>query len=199
MHMRRTEDIKNRVPSAAEINSIDIANASNGEWRKLMVYIRFNIFSKGFHDYYTLGEITSRCTKKVWESAGSYNPNLGKLTTWLQTVMYSCMSDYYHEENKRLDTEDLEGIKAYHETHTRYDADSYDRNEAINLLYKFASKLTGEKRVIAMMTLQDCDIHEIADRIGQNDNATAIKRTRIKKEMREFLKLNGFDYLPLTA
>lgn len=199
MHMRRTEDIKNRVPSAAEINSIDIANASNSEWRKLMVYIRFNIFSKGFHDYYTLGEITSRCTKKAWENAGSYNPNLGKLTTWLQTVMCSCMSDYYHEEIKRPDTVNLEGIKEYHETHPKYDADSYDCDEAINLLYKFASKQTGEKRVLTLMVLRDCDNHEIAERLGVKPNVVEIRKSRLKKEMKVFLKLNGFDYLPLTA
>ena len=103
--------INGPVPSAAEINSINIAKASNAEWMKLMVYIRFNIYSKGCHDSYSLGEITSRCTKKAWENAGSYNPNLGKLTTWLQTVMCSCMSDYFHEEINRPDTVDLEGIK----------------------------------------------------------------------------------------
>lgn len=197
--MRRTEDIKNRVPSAAEINSIDIAKASNAEWMKLMVYIRFNIYSKGCHDSYSLGEITSRCTKKAWENAGSYNPNLGKLTTWLQTVMCSCMSDYFHEEIKRPDTVDLEGIKEFHETHPKYDADSYDCNEAINLLYKFASKQTGEKRVLTLMVLRDCDNHEIAERLGVKPNVVEIRKSRLKTEMRAFLKLNGYDYLPLTA
>ena len=191
--------INGPVPSAAEINSINIAKASNAEWMKLMVYIRFNIYSKGCHDSYSLGEITSRCTKKAWENAGSYNPNLGKLTTWLQTVMCSCMSDYFHEEIKRPDTVDLEGIKKYHETHPKYDADSYDCDEAINLLYKFASKQTGEKRVLTLMVLRDCDNHEIAERLGVKPNVVEIRKSRLKKEMKAFLKLNGFDYLPLTA
>ena len=191
--------INGPVPSAAEINSINIAKASNAEWMKLMVYIRFNIYSKGCHDSYSLGEITSRCTKKAWENAGSYNPNLGKLTTWLQTVMRSCMSDYYHEEIKRPDTVDLEGIKEYHETHPKYDADSYDCDEAINLLYKFASKQTGEKRVLTLMVLRDCDNHEIAERLGVKPNVVEIRKSRLKKEMKAFLKLIGFDYLPLTA
>ena len=198
--MRNVNEINERLwLDPAMINSIDIAKASSKEWKILMNYIRFNIYSRGCHNPYSLDEITSRCTEKLWKSSGSFNPNLGTLTTWINKVMRTTAWDYYLELYNTPRMEDIEGVKIFIETHTRYDADSFDCNEAINLLYKFASKLTGEKRVIAMMTLQDCDIHEIADRIGQNENATAIKRTRIRKEMREFLKFNGFDYLPLTA
>ncbi len=183
----------------AVINRIDIANASSKEWNMLREYIVCIIVGKGYKNTFYIEELTDRCIEKMLNSLKTYNLERGKLTTWVNTVLRTTAWDYNLELDKTPRMADIEDVKAYHEAHTRYDADSYDRNEAINLLYKFASKLTGEKRVIAMMTLQDCDIHEIADRIGQNDNATAIKRTRIKKEMREFLKLNGFDYLPLTA
>lgn len=183
----------------AVINRIDIANASSKEWNMLREYIVCIIVGKGYKNTFYIEELTDRCIEKMLNCLKTYNPERGKLTTWVNTVLRTTAWDYNQELDNTPCMADIEDVKAYHETHTSYDADSYDRDEAINLLYKFASKLTGEKRVIAMMTLQDCDIHEIADRIGQNDNATAIKRTRIKKEMREFLKLNGFDYLPLTA
>lgn len=183
----------------AVINRIDIANASSKEWNMLREYIVCIIVGKGYKNTFYIEELTDRCIEKMLNSLKTYNLERGKLTTWVNTVLRTTAWDYNLELDNTPRMADIEDVKAYHEARTRYDADSYDRDEAINLLYKFASKLTGEKRVIAMMTLQDCDIHEIADRIGQNDNATAIKRTRIKKEMREFLKLNGFDYLPLTA
>ena len=49
------------------------------------------------------------------------------------------------------------------------------------------------------MVLRDCENHEIAERLGVKAKVVEVRKTRLKTEMRAFLKLNGFDYLPLTA
>ena len=200
VHMKKVKEInKGLWFDPAVINRIEIANASSKEWNMLRDYIVCIIVGKGYKNTFYIEELTDRCIEKMLNSLKTYNPERGKLTTWVNTVLRTTAWDYNQELDNTPCMADIEDVKAFHEAHTRYDADSYDRNEAINLLYKFASKQTGEKRVLTLMVLRDCENHEIAERLGVKAKVVEVRKTRLKTEMRAFLKLNGFDYLPLTA
>ena len=203
-HMTNAKKINDGLGfDSKKINSINIADASNAEWEMVMNYIKFNTFimarNFGVSRNSRIEDAPNDCILKVWSSKDSFDPAKGVLTTWLKKAIFNVLIDFIHEQRKTQGTEDLEEIKEYHEKYPRYDPDSYDSNEAINLLYKFASKQTGDKRVLTLMVLNDFDNHEIAERLGVKPSVVEIRKFRLKTEMKGFLKLYGFDYLPLTA
>lgn len=189
------------LPSAAVINAISIASET-ADWNTLCRYISAAVTHLAIRwdvkDDYVIDEAVSVCYEKVFEYRNSFNPEKGRLTTWLNTVIYSSMATV-------LKSSQNASVSLDHDDWNRYEGSVYDtdteldRVEAVSMLESFSERQKGDRGIVARMILDGNSNDEIRMAIGKESNTTNVLKHRVKSDMCRHLESVGFDIRELCA
>lgn len=189
------------LPKASVINAIQICS-DNADWNTICKYLSGTVAYiairwKEFNEY-LVDESVSMAYEKAWKYRESFDPEKGKLASWLNRIALSSIKtvlcNSYNAWNMTSTCDFYTQIPAWSPLE-----DEIDNSTMLSLLEDFAEKGRGNRALAARMMLIGCNNDEIGVALGKNKNATAVLKSRVRTDMTEYLFSLGYDINELIA
>lgn len=96
----------------------------------------FNIISKTLRDEEKAADVLQECFLKIWKNIGSYNPEKGRLFTWIMNIARNGAIDAVRAEGRKPAMDDIENTVVLNEKDTYEDAQtiSSDMKAIVDML-----------------------------------------------------------------
>lgn len=129
-------------------------------------------------------DLFQEITIQLWKAFKSFRGE-AKFSTWMYRVALNTAITLYRKKKRSLDTQDWESVefkiqdKAYDDT----------TEENLKLMYRAIKELNDIDKALVFLYLEDRNYTEIADAIGITEVNARVKMNRVKKKLRELLKV----------
>ncbi len=129
-------------------------------------------------------DLFQEITIQLWKAFKSFRGE-AKFSTWMYRVALNTAITLYRKKKRSVDTQDWESVefkiqdKAYDDT----------TEENLKLMYRAIKELNDIDKALVFLYLEDRNYTEIADALGITEVNARVKMNRVKKKLRELLKV----------
>lgn len=143
-------------------------------------------------------EDTKECVNdtmlRAWNTIPPQKPK--SLSAYLATIARNLALDryrFYHRKKRDCFSEILEEAEEVFISESLVE-NEVDKKELINAVNKFLGKLSDKKRRIFLGRYWFCEsVGDLAKKYGSNENVISVNLSRTRRELKDYLKKEGFD------
>ncbi|MGC4099899.1 RNA polymerase sigma factor [Ferruginibacter sp.] len=118
---------------------------------------------------------------QLWRSYPQFNPQF-KFTTWMYRVALNVAISFYR---KNKHSNDIISISTDHEEVEDNTSDHLQKEQNIQLLYRFIDGLQELDKALMLLYLEEKSYSEIAEVLGISETNVATKISRIKQKLKQ--------------
>lgn len=129
-------------------------------------------------------DLFQEITVQLWKAFESFRGD-AKFSTWMYRVALNTAISLYRKKKRSISTQDWETVAF------RIQDDTYDdtTEEHLKLMYKAIKELNDIDKALVFLYLEDKNYTEIADALGITEVNARVKMNRVKKKLRDLLKM----------
>lgn len=129
-------------------------------------------------------DLFQEITVQLWKAFESFRGD-SKFSTWMYRVALNTAISLYRKKKRSIATQDWETVAF------RIQDDTYDdtTEEHLKLMYKAIKELNDIDKALVFLYLEDKNYTEIADALGITEVNARVKMNRVKKKLRDLLKV----------
>ena len=131
---------------------------------------------------------------KAWNTIPPKKPK--SLSAYLAKIARNLALDkyrFYHRKKRSCFTEILEEAEEVFISEDTVEQEAY-RKEIVNAINKFLGRLSDKKRRIFLGRYWFCEsVSDLAKKYKSSEGAVAVTLSRIRRELKEYLRKEGFD------
>ena len=131
---------------------------------------------------------------KAWNTIPPQKPK--SLSAYLAKIARNLALDkyrFYHRKKRSCFTEILEEAEEVFISEDTVEQEAY-RKEIVNAINKFLGRLSDKKRRIFLGRYWFCEsVSDLAKKYKSSEGAVAVTLSRIRRELKEYLRKEGFD------
>lgn len=94
----------------------------------------FNIISKTLRDEEKAADVLQECFLKIWKNIDSYNPEKGRLFTWIMNIARNGAIDAVRAEGRKPVMDDIDSAVALHEQYEDSQTVSSEMKAIVDML-----------------------------------------------------------------
>jgi len=186
------------------LSNYDYTEYINDEkFMELYFSVAYNICIILFKKYYSnlnfSEDIIADFIDKKIESLKSYKNNRGSFASWLKTVLYHFVMDYYNKNKSKKNTERKYFDYDYYTDEYEFLKEISYNKELKEYLKKFLSNLKDDKKytkeqkieILFCKVTDDTNYEKVANKYNLKVHQIKYKRKLLLKELIEFFKSNG--------
>lgn len=125
---------------------------------------------------------------QLWKSLYSFKGN-SQFSSWMYRVALNTAIVFYKKEKKRKDHKttfntDLTAPKNYDDT----------KDRQLEYFYKAVKQLNKTEKALILLYIEGYSGKEIAETLGLTEANTRVKINRAKKQLKEIIKTEGYEF-----
>jgi RNA polymerase sigma factor (sigma-70 family) len=130
-------------------------------------------------------EIVGQVCLNVYEHQYSYNPQLSGLRTWVSRITLNTYLNFLRKRKYKAQLASNYAENWAYSNSTTSPAETYDLQEAIAKLKEYGSGLTGNKKKIFELLLEETPNQDIAAECSMSESAANTCIFRLRKELKD--------------